>query len=105
MLHGNRGERIKDIVTTRGGQLLLPIPDDEFWEDFDQLRSNVAARDDHYVLPLRRTRKFRPKQARGYRFSVNNQGTGLDLSDIVQYKVLQRILASGSIKERVAQRQ
>jgi integrase len=50
-------------LTTRGGPIVLPLPDQEFWEDFDQLRGNLDARDECYLLPRRTRRRFRPKQA------------------------------------------
>lgn len=54
------------------------------------------------VDPSNGTIALRPKQARGYRFAVNGQGTGLDLLEIVEFKVLQRILAARQPKERAA---
>lgn len=46
------------------------------------------------VDPAKGTIALRPKAPRGYRFAVNNDGSALDMRELVDFKVVQRVLAA-----------
>ena len=52
------------------------------------------------VDPSKGTISLRPREPRGYRFAVKSDASGLDMREIVHFKVLQRILAAAAAKPR-----